>query len=161
MERIWSPWRMEYIKGADRFEGCIFCDLPGHADDAEALVLERGELAFVVLNKFPYNTGHLMIVPFRHTAEYEALSPEEHAEISALTVRCMQALKASSAPHGFNLGVNQGTVAGAGVADHVHVHVVPRWGGDTNFTFAVGGVKVIPEALDDTYEKIKSALAAL
>lgn len=152
---------MEYIKSAGRFEGCVFCDIAARTDDAEALVLQRGEEAFVVLNKFPYNTGHLMIVPYRHTSEWESLTAEEHSEIDVLTARAMNALKATSAPHGFNLGVNQGTVAGAGVADHVHLHVVPRWGGDTNFTFTVGQVKVMPESLDDTYAKLKDALAVL
>ncbi|MGH2830809.1 MAG: HIT family protein [Actinomycetota bacterium] len=152
---------MEYIKGAAREAGCVFCELAGACDDEESLILERGALAYVVLNKFPYNTGHLMIVPFRHTAEYELLTADEHAEISVLTARCITALRAVSAPQGFNVGVNQGTAAGAGVAEHIHVHVIPRWGGDTNFTFTVGGVKVIPEALDDTYAKLKAGLASL
>lgn len=158
MERLWTPWRMEYIKDAGREQGCIFCDLASATDDEASLVLARGRLAYVVLNKYPYNTGHLMIVPYRHVGEWEALDAGEHAEIAALTARSIQALKASSAPHGFNIGVNQGRVAGAGIVDHVHMHVVPRWGGDTNFTVTVGGVKVIPEALDETYAKLKSHL---
>lgn len=160
MERLWTPWRMEYIKDAGREEICIFCEIPASSDDEAGLILTRGEHAFVILNKYPYNTGHLMIVPFRHVGEWEAMSAEEHAEIATLTAEAMQALKATSAPHGFNLGVNQGRVAGAGVVDHVHMHVVPRWGGDTNFTFTVGGVKVLPEALDDTYAKLKPHFAA-
>jgi ATP adenylyltransferase len=151
---------MEYIKGAERFEGCIFCDLPKQDDDERNLILHRGTLAFVMLNRFPYNTGHLMISPYRHTGEWETLSTQEHAEISALSARAMRALKDTSAPHGFNLGVNQGTVAGAGFADHVHLHIVPRWGGDTNFTSTIGDVKVIPEALEATYAKLKPHLGS-
>ncbi|HEX9695582.1 MAG TPA: HIT domain-containing protein [Actinomycetota bacterium] len=159
MERLWSPWRMEYIKDPGREDVCIFCEIPSGADDEAGLILARGDAAFVILNKYPYNTGHLMIVPFRHVGEWEALTAAEHAEIASLTARAMDALKATSGPHGFNLGVNQGRVAGAGVVDHVHMHVVPRWGGDTNFTFTVGGVKVLPEALDDTYAKLKPHFA--
>lgn len=155
MERLWTPWRMEYIKDPGREDVCIFCTIPASGDDEAGLILTRGAYAFVILNKYPYNTGHLMIVPFRHVGEWEALTADEHAEIAALTTRAMTALKETSAPHGFNLGVNQGRVAGAGVVDHVHMHVVPRWGGDTNFTFTVGGVKVLPEALDDTFAKLR------
>lgn len=145
---------MEYIKGAERAQGCVFCDAPELGDDAGALILHRGEHAYVILNKYPYNTGHLMIVPFRHHGGYESLTSAEHAEIAGLTSQSIQALNQVSAPHGFNLGVNQGSAAGAGIVGHVHMHVVPRWGGDTNFTFTVGGVKVLPEALDDTYAKL-------
>lgn len=155
IERLWTPWRMEYIKDPGREDVCIFCELPASGDDEAALILARGTLAFVILNRYPYNTGHLMVIPFRHAGEWESLTADEHAEISALTARSMDALKQTSGPHGFNLGVNQGRVAGAGVVDHVHMHVVPRWGGDTNFTLAVGGTKVLPETLDDTYAKLK------
>jgi ATP adenylyltransferase len=154
MERLWTPWRMEYIKGAERSEGCIFCDLPLSGDDEKALILRRGDLSFVILNKFPYNSGHLMVAPFRHVADLRDLNGAELGEIMALVQRCMHALQETSAPHAFNVGVNQGTVAGAGIADHVHFHVVPRWGGDTNFMTTVGETKVLPEALEQTYAKL-------
>ncbi len=147
---------MEYIKGADRDDGCIFCDLPAQQQDPATLIVHRGTLAFVLLNKYPYNTGHLMVAPFRHAPEFQTLTPEEHAEIALLTAEAIRALTATYVPHGFNMGVNQGRAAGAGVVDHIHMHVVPRWGGDTNFTSTVGGVKVIPEALEDTYAKLKT-----
>lgn len=156
MERLWTPWRMAYIKDAGRTDGCIFCDLPAldRSHDPESLILYRGTLAFVIMNKFPYNSGHLMVSPYRHTAEFESLTVEEHAEVAALLARCLEALKATHGPHGFNIGINQGTVAGAGIAGHVHGHVVPRWGGDTNFMTTVGETKVLPEVLEDTYERL-------
>jgi ATP adenylyltransferase len=154
MERIWTPWRMEYVKGSDRYEGCIFCDLPAAADDEGSLILARGKVAFVIMNKFPYNSGHLMVAPFRHVASYEHLDEPEHAEVSRLVARCMAALRATLSPHGFNIGVNEGTAAGAGIEGHVHCHIVPRWGGDTNFMTTVGEVKVLPEALSVTYAKL-------
>lgn len=156
MDRLWTPWRMAYIKGSERVEGCIFCDLPGldTAEDPASLILHRGKHAFVILNKFPYNSGHIMVAPYRHTAEFENLTDEEHLETSKLVARCVQALHAEYTPQGFNIGVNQGTVAGAGIADHIHAHVVPRWGGDTNFMTTVGETKVMPEALEETYAKL-------
>ena len=158
MERLWTPWRMEYIKGTERHDTCIFCDLPNAGDDEASLILVRGKLAYVILNKYPYNPGHLMIVPYRHVAAFEELTPDEHAEIDRFTVRSMDALKATAAPQGFNIGVNQGRVAGAGIVDHIHVHVVPRWGGDTNFMTSVGEVKVLPETLGETYAKLHPLL---
>jgi ATP adenylyltransferase len=159
MERLWTPWRMEYIKGGEREDTCIFCELPALGDDERALILARSASAFVIMNKFPYNSGHLMIAPFRHTASYESLTPEEHAEIASLTVRCLEALKATGGAQGFNLGMNQGRVAGAGIVDHIHLHVVPRWGGDTNFMTTVGDTKVLPEALEGTYGKLRPYLS--
>lgn len=158
MERLWTPWRMAYIKGAERHETCIFCDLPAQDSDEANLILARGSLAFVILNKFPYNPGHLMIAPFRHVAEMEQLSAEELADIGDWTQRCIEALKATTAPHGFNVGINQGVAAGAGIVDHIHAHVVPRWGGDTNFMTTVGETKVLPELLAETYAKLKPHL---
>lgn len=148
---------MAYIKGDHRHDGCIFCDFPSqHADhDPANLILARGELSYVILNKFPYNTGHLMVTPYRHTAEWESLSADELAEIGSWSQRCINAIKATLGPQGFNVGVNQGIPAGAGIADHVHLHVVPRWGGDTNFMTTVGDAKVIPEALEATYQRLK------
>jgi ATP adenylyltransferase len=155
MERLWTPWRMAYIKGAERMEGCIFCDLPASGDDAGALILARGALAYVIMNKFPYNSGHLMVAPSRHVADLRELNTAELSEIMEWSQRCMHALHETMNPHGYNVGINQGTVAGAGVKDHIHQHIVPRWGGDTNFMTTVGEVKVLPESLEETYAKLK------
>jgi len=151
---------MAYIKGDERHDSCIFCDFPSQdaGNDETNLIVARGELSFVILNKFPYNTGHMMVTPYRHTAEWESLTPEEIAEIGAFSQKCMNALKETLGPQGFNVGVNQGIPAGAGIADHVHLHVVPRWGGDTNFMTTVGDAKVIPEALDTTWARLKPLL---
>ena len=151
---------MAYIKGDDRHDGCIFCDFPSQEErnDEANLIVARGDLAFVILNKFPYNTGHLMVTPYRHIGEWESLSMDELAEIGRWSQRCISALKATMCPQGFNVGVNQGVTAGAGIAEHVHMHVVPRWGGDTNFMTTVGGSKVIPEALEATYARLKPHL---
>jgi ATP adenylyltransferase len=158
MERLWTPWRMEYIKSAGRTEGCIFCDLPDGDDDEAALILLRGTHSFVILNKFPYNSGHLMVAPFRHVADLRELDAAELTEIMGLSQRCMEALHQTMGPQGYNVGVNQGTIAGAGVADHIHFHVVPRWGGDTNFMTTLGDVKVLPESLSQTYARLKPHL---
>jgi ATP adenylyltransferase len=157
VERIWSPWRMAYIQAAkEQGEdgGCIFCDLPAESDDVRTMILARAELAFVIVNSFPYNPGHLMVVPFRHVGEYGDLTPEELSEIMAMTGKAIAALQAESEPHGFNLGMNLGRVSGAGIADHLHLHLVPRWGGDTNFMPIVAQTKVLPELLDETYDKL-------
>jgi ATP adenylyltransferase len=159
MERIWTPWRMEYIKDAGRQEGCIFCELPAAGDDAGTLILARGGLSFVIMNKYPYNSGHLMVAPYRHVGDMRDLEAAELSEMMLWSQRCMSALEATMAPHGYNVGVNQGRVAGAGIVDHVHVHVVPRWGGDTNFMTTVSGVKVLPESLDQTYAKLQPHFA--
>ncbi len=155
MERLWTPWRMEYIKDAGRQEGCIFCDLPGVGDDVAALILARGALSYVIMNKYPYNSGHLMVAPYRHVADMRELEAAELAEMMLWTQRCMHALETTANPHGYNVGINQGRAAGAGVADHVHLHVVPRWGGDTNFMSTVSDVKVLPESLEQTYAKLQ------
>lgn len=157
MERLWTPWRMAYIKGEARAEGCIFCDLPAldPSKDRESLIVARGEQAFAILNKFPYNSGHVMIAPYRHVASYEDLRADEHADISALTSRTITALRAAYVPEGFNVGVNLGRAAGAGITDHVHVHVVPRWTGDTNYMTTVSETKVLPETLDETWLKLR------
>jgi ATP adenylyltransferase len=162
LQRLWTPWRMSYIKtpGADR--GCPFCKLPrrGPEHDREALILHRGELAFAILNAYPYNPGHLMAVPYRHVAAYEDMTAAELHEVADLCQRGVRALLASSRPHAFNVGVNSGAVAGAGIADHVHQHVVPRWGGDTNFMPVIGQTKVLPELLEETYDRLVPAFAA-
>ncbi len=146
---------MEYIKGADAIEDCFLCEAPRRDDDERTYVLARGERAFVILNIYPYNTGHLMVAPYRHVAEMEALGAEEGLEGFAMLRRSVEALKEAFQPQGFNIGMNLGRVAGAGIPDHLHFHVVPRWGGDTNFMPILGETKVLPEMLDETYAKLR------
>jgi ATP adenylyltransferase len=156
-ERLWSPWRMEYIRRGDADQrGCIFCDYPAAGEDQDEAnhLLGRGKVSFVLLNAFPYNPGHLMAAPYRHVGDYQELTAEELAEIMAFAGTAIRALQETSAPHGFNLGMNLGQVAGAGIADHVHLHLVPRWGGDTNFMPVVGQTKVLPELLGETYRRL-------
>lgn len=160
MERLWSPWRMEYItaaRGGD--EGCIFCDLPGKGDDEAALLLRRGGRAFVMLNAYPYNPGHLMVAPYRHIGELDGLEDEELLECQRLLQSALAALREEMSPDGFNVGMNVGRVAGAGVPGHLHWHAVPRWNGDSNFMTAVGHTRVLPESLEDTYRKLRPHLS--
>jgi ATP adenylyltransferase len=153
---LWAPWRLEYIKQADELEGCVFC-LAAAGDDEEMLVVHRGETAFVLLNKFPYSSGHLMVATYRHLGEFGLFSDEEALEAHRLAQQGIEALDAAYAPHGYNLGWNLGRVAGAGIVDHVHLHVVPRWGGDTNFMPVLADVKVMPEHLAETREKLAAS----
>jgi ATP adenylyltransferase len=164
LQRLWTPHRMAYIRGEDKPDGdepagCPFCRLVGLSDE-DALILSRGELVYAVLNLYPYNPGHLMVVPYRHVADYPGLTSEETIELAEFTQRAMTVIRAVSAPHGFNIGMNQGTVAGAGIAAHLHQHVVPRWGGDSNFMPVVGHTKVLPELLGETRALIARAWAA-
>jgi ATP adenylyltransferase len=157
-ERLWSPWRMAYIRGGgDGKGGCIFCDLPaaGEEHDEENHLLARGKLSFVMLNAFPYNPGHLMVAPYRHVGRYGELTADELAETMAFAGTAIAALEEDSGADGFNLGMNLGQVAGAGIADHLHLHLVPRWGGDTNFMPVVGHTKVLPELLAETYQRLR------
>lgn len=154
MDVLWSPWRMEYILGPKPDE-CVFCIPENRDEDEERLVLHRGKTAFVIMNKYPYNSGHLMVVPFRHTMEYCSLTKEESSEIFALSQHCVTALAATSSPQGFNLGFNLGPAAGAGVKGHLHYHVVPRWNGDSSFIAVLGNVRTLPEHLATTYAKLK------
>ena len=155
-ERLWAPWRLEYIQSADAQPGCVFCRAAA-ADDDEALALHRGTAAFALLNKFPYSSGHLMVAPYRHVGEFGDLSDDEALEIHRLASAGLGALSASMGPQGFNLGWNLGRIAGAGVVDHVHLHVVPRWAGDTNFMPVLADVKVMPEHLDETRRRLAAA----
>jgi ATP adenylyltransferase len=165
MERLWAPWRMAYIDGSgggksdDAPQGCIFCDKPAAGDDAASLIVHRGRTNFVILNAFPYNNGHLMVVPYRHLGRLSDLTAEENAEMMALAALMTEVLRDVSGPDGYNLGMNLGRVAGAGIADHLHLHIVPRWNGDTNFMPVLGDVKVMPETLDQVYAKLGKALA--
>jgi ATP adenylyltransferase len=155
---LWAPWRIEYIRGPKPDE-CIFCAAAGAAsgDDAAHGVVHRGERCLVVVNAYPYGSGHLMVAPHRHVGSLEELDAGELAEVSALTNRALRALRAVMAPDGFNLGVNVGEVAGAGFADHVHQHVVPRWQGDTNFMPVIADTRVMPQALEATRAEVAAA----
>ena len=155
-KQLWAPWRLEYIEQADEQAGCVFC-LAAEGDDEERHVVHRGERAFAMLNKFPYSSGHLMIAPYRHVGELAALEDAEALEVHRLASAALEALGAEYAPDGYNLGWNLGRVAGAGVVDHVHLHVVPRWNGDTNFMPVLADVKVLPEHLIDTRRRLAAA----
>ncbi|HZI97347.1 MAG TPA: HIT domain-containing protein [Actinomycetales bacterium] len=169
-ERLWTPHRMVYLAGEDKptdagpGPGCPFCRVrpegQGADDDERLLVVARGTECFAVLNLYPYNPGHLMLCPYRHVAAYPDLTASETAELAAMTQTGMRVLAAVSAPHGFNLGMNQGGVAGAGIAAHLHQHVVPRWGGDSNFLPIVGRTKALPQLLGDTRQRVADAWPA-
>ena len=149
---------MAYIQAAkEQGEegGCIFCDLPAEGDDVRTMILARGELAFVIVNSFPYNPGHLMVAPFRHVGAFTSIEAAELADVDALVARSIRALEQEMEPHGYNLGMNLGRVAGAGIPDHVHWHLVPRWNGDTNFMPVVGQTRVLPELLGETYARLR------
>ena len=159
MRQLWAPWRLEYVQAADEQPGCVFCRALALPDE-EALVVHRGERAFVLLNKYPYASGHLMVAPTRHVGELGELEDEEALEIHRLGAHGLAALAETFAPQGYNVGWNLGRVAGAGVVDHVHMHVVPRWAGDTNFMPVLADVKVLPEHLVETRRKLASAWPA-
>jgi ATP adenylyltransferase len=156
MEKLWAPWRIEYIRSTKK--GCFFCSALKAQDPARVFVLERSDRAFTIMNRFPYNSGHLMIAPVRHTGIFEHLDNEEILEMHRLLNRSMEAMKSIFQPQGYNIGVNLGEVAGAGVVGHVHMHVVPRWQGDTNYMPVLANTKVVIESLDDTYKLFKQAL---
>ena len=151
---------MAYIEAPkDPSDGCIFCDLPALGDDAKVHIVARAERAFAILNSFPYNPGHLMVAPFRHTDELGSLDEAERRDVDDLLARSTDVLDAEMSPHGFNLGMNLGRVAGAGIVGHLHWHVVPRWNGDTNFMPVVGQTRVLPELLDETYRRLAPRFA--
>lgn len=152
MKTIWAPWRIEYLT-REKDAGCIFCEKPKENRDRENLIIYRDETGFIIMNRYPYSNGHLMAVPYRHTREIGELSDRERLEIMNLTVKCVEILKVFK-PDGFNIGMNLGRVAGAGIDDHIHFHIVPRWSGDTNFMPIIGDIKVMPEYLDETYLKL-------
>ena len=160
--RLYTPHRMAYIKGegpqGEGTTGCPFCDIPSLPDE-DGLVVARGQLTYAVLNLYPYNSGHLMVVPFRHVAPYDELTAEEAGELASMTQHALRALRHVSGAQGFNVGMNLGTVGGAGIAAHLHQHVVPRWGGDTNFMPVVGHTRVLPQLLPDTRDLLARAWA--
>lgn len=151
MERIYAPWRYKYVSDPDS-EDCIFCKAAKEKKDRENGVLFRGEFSFVLMNKYPYNNGHIMIAPYKHTGDYTALNEDEMLEISVLLGKWQEVIKETMNPDGFNVGMNLGRIAGAGFEDHLHYHLVPRWSGDTNFMPVIGEVKVIPMSIEEGYE---------
>lgn len=160
-ERLWTPHRMAYIQGENKppntdAADCPFCRIPT-LEDREGLIVRRGKLAYAVLNLYPYSPGHVLVCPYRHVADYTDLTDDEMAEVSKLSQQSMQALRGASAPDGFNLGINQGAVAGAGIAAHLHQHIVPRWAGDSNFLPVIGQTKALPQLLGQTWELISKA----
>ena len=159
--RIWAPWRLVYVKDAskDIEEECIFCAKPAEDEDEANLIVHRGERCFVILNKFPYTNGHLMVAPYEHVAALQELDAKTIAEMMGLAQRGIEALESSYSPHGYNVGCNQGRVAGAGVEHHIHMHVVPRWGGDTNFMPVLGDTRVMNQTLEDSYETVRKAFS--
>jgi ATP adenylyltransferase len=155
-ERIWAPWRLEYVKGAAKDDegACIFCIKSAEDEDRENLVLHRGEHCFVIMNLFPYTNGHVMVAPYEHVSKLQDLGAETTAEMMSLGRRAMEVIDDIYAPHGYNVGFNQGRVAGAGVEHHIHMHVVPRWGGDTNFMPVLGDTRVMNQSLADSYDAL-------
>lgn len=158
MDYLWTPWRYTYITGADKATGCIFCDVPKLGDDAKARIVHRGRDCYIILNTYPYTSGHVMIVPFAHLDTLEKLPAAAAQEMMALTQKMEGVLRAVYHPEGINVGMNIGKAAGAGVAGHVHMHVLPRWTADSNFIASVGETRILPEALETTYERLKSAI---
>jgi ATP adenylyltransferase len=158
MDYLWTPWRYRYIADASKDDRCIFCDALGAEDDRSTLIVLRGVKNFIILNRYPYTSGHVMVVPYEHVADLRAVDPATLAEMMALTQRVQSALARMYRPEGYNLGMNLGRAAGAGVIGHLHLHVLPRWGGDANFMTVVGETRVEPEDLATTYERLHKAL---
>ncbi len=158
MKVLWAPWRMVYLSRVDEEQECLFCRVAKEPPGPENLLLVKTDHALLMLNRFPYNSGHLMVAPLRHVARYEDLRDEELLALDHLTQKALRALQKAFAPHAFNLGMNLGRIAGAGIDQHLHLHIVPRWQGDTNFMPVIANTKVIPEALEATYARLKDAL---
>jgi ATP adenylyltransferase len=155
MRNLFTPWRLSYVMSLKSGAGCVLCDAQ-RQDDPSSLILHRALHNFIILNLYPYNNGHLMIVPFKHLARLSESEPAQRAEMMELVLRCQEALERAYHPEGFNVGLNLGRCAGAGLADHFHMHVVPRWTGDTNFMSVVGDTRVVPEEPKQSYERLKS-----
>jgi len=158
-QRIWAPWRLRYVKNAKTSTECVFCAKPGAGDDRENLIVHRGERAFVILNLFPYTNGHLMVAPFEHVGRLQDVDPEVVAEVMDLARQAMSRLEAVYDPEGFNVGINQGRVAGAGVEGHIHLHVVPRWAGDNNYMPVLADTRVMPQSLEESYDALEGGFA--
>lgn len=159
MEHLWSPWRMEYIMQHESDNGCIFCDALAQDDNTVNLIVARGERCFAMMNRYPYTSGHIMVVPNAHQPSLELLDPAARSEMMEMVSHGIEVLRQIYQPEGFNVGVNIGAAAGAGVVDHVHMHVVPRWAGDTNFMSALAATRVLPESLEDTYRRLREGWA--
>jgi ATP adenylyltransferase len=153
MNYLWSPWRMDYIQ-SPKNQTCVFCDVQGQPDTPENLVIFRGKLVFVILNRYPYTSGHLMLVPYEHVSTLAGLDPVTRAEMMELAEQATRVLQRVYNPQGFNIGMNVGEAAGAGIAEHIHLHIVPRWLGDTNFMSSLSQTRVLPEVLEDTYQRV-------
>jgi len=158
MDYLWTPWRYRYVAEAKNISGCVFCDVAAANRDEEMLIVLRGVKNYVILNRYPYTSGHVMIVPYAHTADFSGLERETAAEMMLLAQRLQAALDEIYHPDGFNLGMNLGRSAGAGIADHLHLHLLPRWAGDTNFMTTVGETRLEPEELSTTYSRLRRAL---
>ncbi len=158
MQQLYASWRMSYIE-APKHEGCIFCDFPAEHKDDEHFIVHRGESCFVIMNLYPYNPGHMMVIPYRHTNVYESLTDSEALEMHSLTSKAIRVLKTVMHPDGFNMGINLGRTAGAGVDGHLHRHIVPRWNGDNNFMPVLGETRVISDAIENSWRRIKDAWA--
>ena len=157
MDHLWSPWRMKYIRRQKTPKGCVFCDAVQKEDKEDNLIVVRGERAFVILNRYPYTSGHIMIVPFDHVGTFEEMDEETCAEVMHLIRQGISALDYVYKPDGYNMGANLGISAGAGIKNHIHFHLVPRWGGDTNYMTSIGGTRILPENLSETLEQLKDA----
>jgi ATP adenylyltransferase len=157
LNHIWTPWRMKYIQGHNDEKGCVFCLAAEGDDGLDNLVFHRGEGIFMILNRYPYTSGHVMCVPYVHVDRLQDLPRATRLELMDMVCKAVEVLQLVYHPEGFNIGLNLGKVAGAGIADHLHMHIVPRWGGDTNFMSAVGQTRVLPESLSDTYRRVKEA----
>ena len=158
MDYLWTPWRYRYVADASKDERCIFCDALAANDDAQTLILLRGEKNFVILNRYPYTSGHVMVVPYAHVADLASAEPDTLSEMMRMAQRVQMALSKTYRPHGYNLGMNLGSAAGAGVTGHLHLHILPRWAGDANFMTVVGETRVEPEDLSTTFERMRRAL---
>jgi len=158
---LWAPWRIEYITSTNKSNGCIFCQLPAEEEDDHNLIVHRCDTAYVVMNRYPYNNGHLLIVPYQHTSDMALLSNGERLDLFKLLENAQKVLQSVMQPQGFNIGMNLGRLAGAGITEHLHFHVVPRWGGDTNFMPIVGHTKVISEALEITCQHLRNAFESI
>ena len=155
MDRLWAPWRMDFIRNVDNGDGCFLCEAAADSNDRAHHVVRRGVTCLCLLNLYPYNNGHLLIAPNRHEAALEGLSDDERDELMAMTTQAKLALDRAVSPHGYNVGINLGRAAGAGLEEHLHVHIVPRWSGDTNFMTTTGSTKVIPQALEETWTLLR------
>lgn len=157
--RIWAPWRLRYVSNARKQDDCVFCLKPAEGNDREALVVHRGERCYVILNLYPYTSGHLMVAPFEHVGRLQDIEPEVTAEMMDLAQQAIRRMEDVYRPEGFNLGVNQGRVAGAGVEGHIHLHVVPRWAGDNNYMPVIADTRVMPQSLEESYDALQGGFS--